>query len=62
MKGPLIPMKIVGDKEFSKEESEWNEKDTKIAQLNAKAMHTLFCALGPNENNQASLYDSTKEI
>ena len=49
MKGPFILTKKVNDREVPKEEWEWDEKDTKMAQLNAKAMHTLFCALGPNE-------------
>ena len=62
MKGPLIPTKKVDDREVPKEEWEWDEKDTKMAQLNAKAMHTLFCALGPNEYNRVSLCDSAKEI
>ena len=62
MKGPLIPTKKVDDCEVPKEEWEWDEKDTKMAQLNAKAMHTLFCALGPNEYNRVSLCDSAKEI
>ena len=62
MKGPLIPTKKVDDREVPTEEWEWDEKDTKMAQLNAKAMHTLFCALGPNEYNRVSLCDSAKEI
>ena len=43
---PTIPKKKVGDQEVTKEESEWDANDLKMAQLNAKAMHTLFFALG----------------
>ena len=32
-----------------KEKSEWDASEIKMAQLNAKAMHTLFCALEANE-------------
>ena len=45
-----------------KKESEYDERNTKIAQLNAKAMHTLFCALRPNAYNWVSLCDNAKEI
>ena len=33
-----------------------------MAQLNAKAMHTLFCALGPSEYNRVSLCDNAKQV
>ncbi|KAH1121376.1 hypothetical protein J1N35_004536 [Gossypium stocksii] len=45
-----------------KKEDEWDEVDIKMVQLNAKTMHTIFCALGPNEYNKVSLCDNTKEI
>ena len=45
--GPTI-LKKVGDEEVIKEESEWDANDLKLAQLNAKAMYSLFCALGAN--------------
>ena len=47
--GPTIPKKKVGDEEIVKKESEWDANDLKIAQLNAKVMHTLFFALGAIE-------------
>ena len=62
MNGPLIPTKKIDDSEVPKEEWEWDEKDTKMAQLNAKAMHTLFCALGPDEYKRVSLCDNAKEM
>ncbi|KAK8264230.1 hypothetical protein V6Z12_D12G095400, partial [Gossypium hirsutum] len=52
--GPSIPIK--------REENEWDENGIKKLQLNAKVMHTLFCALGSNEYNRVSLYDNVKEI
>ena len=42
--GPTIPTKIMGD-----EEKERDANDIKIAQLNGKVMHILFCALGASE-------------
>ena len=54
--GPLIPTKKVADQEVVKQKDEWDANDLKSAQLNAKAMHTLFCALGANEYNRVSLY------
>ncbi|KAK8349636.1 hypothetical protein V6Z12_A06G156100 [Gossypium hirsutum] len=50
--GPFIPMK----------RSEGDNNDIKKIQLNTKAMHTLFCALGANEYNRVSLYNNAKEI
>ena len=60
--GPTIPKKKVGDEEIVKEESEWDANDLKSAQLNAKAMHTLFCTLGSIEYTKVSLCDNAKEI
>ena len=60
--GPLILTKKVGDEDVIKEESEWDANDIKMAQLNAKAMHTLFCALGANEYTWVSLCENAKEV
>ena len=49
LNGLIIPTKKVGDQEMVKQEDEWDVNDLKSAQLNAKAMHTLFCALGARE-------------
>ena len=62
MNSPLIPIKKVGDEEVIKEESEWDANDIKMAQINAKAMHTLFCALGTNEYTWVSLCENAKEV
>ena len=42
LNGPLIPTKKVRDQEVVKQDEEWDANDLKLAQLNAKAMHTLF--------------------
>ncbi|KAK5825397.1 hypothetical protein PVK06_020227 [Gossypium arboreum] len=57
-----IPIKRVESVIVPKEESEWDDNDIKKVQLNAKAMHTLFCALGLNEYNKVSLCDNEKKI
>ena len=62
MNSPLIPTKKVEDKDVIKEESEWDANHIKMAQLNAKAMHTLFCALGANEYTWVSLCENAKEV
>ena len=60
--GPLILNKKVRDCIVPKEEEEWDKQDTKMAQLNAKAMHTLFCAFGLSEYNRVSLCDNAKQV
>ena len=62
MNGPSIPTKKVGDEEVIKEESEWDANDIKMPQLNIKAMHTLFCALGANEYTLVSLCENAKKV
>ena len=59
--GPLIPKKKVREIKVVKEENEWDTNDFKIAQLNVKALHTLFYTLVPIEYNRASLCDNAKE-
>ena len=58
----IIPTKKVGDQDVVKQEEEWDANDLKLAQLNAKAMHTLFCALGASEYNRVSLCENAKEV
>ena len=41
-------------KKVIKEKSEWDANDIKMAQLNAKVMHTVFYALGANEYTRVS--------
>ena len=60
--GPYTPTKIVNNVSISKAESEWDENDEKIAQLNAKAINLLYCALDANEFNRISGCISAKGI
>ena len=60
--GPSIPTKKVGDEEVIKKENEWDANNIKIAQLNAKAMHILFCALRANEYTRVSLRENAKKV
>ena len=62
MNSPLIPTKKVEDKDVIKEESEWDANHFKMAQLNAKAMHTIFCALRANEYTRVSLCENAKKV
>ena len=60
--GPHIPSKIVNNVPIPKPKNEWNENDEQLAQLNAKAMNLLYCALSTSEFNRISTYTSAKEI
>ena len=46
--------KIIDGEESTKPEKEWDEVDKKLAQLNAKAMNVLYCALDVSEFNHIS--------
>ena len=60
--GPHTPTKIIDGEESTKPEKKWDEVDKKLAQLNAKAMNVLYCALDANEFNRISTCASAKEI
>jgi hypothetical protein len=60
--GPHIPTKTVEGATLAKLESEWNEADVRLIELNCKAMSILYCALDPIEYNRVSGCDSAKEI
>jgi hypothetical protein len=60
--GPHILTKTVEGSTLVKLESEWNETDVKLIELNCKAMITLYCALDLIEYNRVSGCDSAKEI
>ena len=48
--------------ESTKSEKEWDKVDKKMAQLNAKSMNILYCALDANEFNHISTCMSAKKI
>ena len=60
--GPSTPMKREGDNLVPKERNEWIDEDRRKFQLNAKAMHILFCAVGSDEYAKMSSCSSAKEI
>jgi hypothetical protein len=60
--GPHTPTKTVEGATLIKLESEWNETNVKLIELNCKAMSTLYCALDPIEYNRVLGCDSVKEI
>ncbi|GKV42183.1 hypothetical protein SLEP1_g49620 [Rubroshorea leprosula] len=62
MKGPYVPMKVVGESEVPKEEVEWNDKDLVKIMINNKAIYMLQCALNPTEFHRVSGCDTAKEM
>ncbi|GAV76806.1 UBN2 domain-containing protein, partial [Cephalotus follicularis] len=60
--GPRMPTRTIGGVVSLKPENEFNDNDFKMLQLNSKAKHVLFCAVGPNEYNRISSCDTAKEI
>ncbi|KAA3467155.1 hypothetical protein EPI10_002194 [Gossypium australe] len=62
MDDPSIPLKQKEELLVPKSKKEWNKEDRRSIQLNAKVMHTLFCALGPDEYNKVSSCLNVKEI
>ena len=59
---PYCPTKTIDGISILKPEREWNDQDKKSAQLNAKVMNMLHCALDANEFNKIFVYTSAKEI
>ncbi|GAV66030.1 UBN2 domain-containing protein [Cephalotus follicularis] len=59
--GPRMPTRTIGVVSL-KPENKFNDNDFRILQLNSKAKHVLFCAIGQNEFNRISSYDSAKEM
>ncbi|KAK8516139.1 hypothetical protein V6N13_025657 [Hibiscus sabdariffa] len=51
--GPFVP---------TKSRSEWSANDRKKMELNCKALHIIFCALGPDEYAKVSSCESAKEV
>jgi hypothetical protein len=60
--GPHVPTKIVEEQEIPKQETEWDENDVKLIELNYKAMNCLYCAFDSNEFDEISSCNSAKEI
>ena len=60
--GPHTPSKLINNVSIPKPESEWDEYDERMAQLNATAMNLLYCALSASEFNRIFTCISVKEI
>ncbi|GAV79940.1 UBN2 domain-containing protein, partial [Cephalotus follicularis] len=60
--GPRMPTRTIDGVVSPKPENEYNDNDFRMLQLNSKAKHVLFCAVGPNEFNRISSCDSVKEM
>ncbi|GKV47184.1 hypothetical protein SLEP1_g54103 [Rubroshorea leprosula] len=62
MKGPYVPMKVVGENEVPKEEVEWNDDDLGKIMINNKAINMLQCAFNPTKFHKVSGCDTAKEM
>ena len=51
--GPFVPQRRKAD---------WSADDKKKMELNSKALHIIFCALGPEEFAKVSSCESAKEV
>jgi hypothetical protein len=60
--GSHVPTKIVEEQEIPKQETEWDENDVKLIELNYKAMNCLYCAFDSKEFDEISSCNSAKEI
>ncbi|GAV74029.1 DUF4219 domain-containing protein/UBN2 domain-containing protein [Cephalotus follicularis] len=60
--GPRVPTRVVEGVESIKPKNEYNDNDFRMIQLNSKAKHVLFCAVGQNEFNRISSCYSAKQI
>ncbi|GAV60428.1 UBN2 domain-containing protein, partial [Cephalotus follicularis] len=60
--GPRVPTKTVEGVVSIKPEDEFHDNDFRMLQLNSKAKHLLFRAVGPNEFNRISSCDLAKEM
>ena len=60
--GPYVPTKIIEGTRVPKVREEWDVNETRLVQLNSKAMNCLYCALDSNEFNRISICESAKEI
>ncbi|GAV87378.1 zf-CCHC domain-containing protein/DUF4219 domain-containing protein, partial [Cephalotus follicularis] len=52
--GPRMPTRTIDGVVSPKPRNEYNDNDFRMLQLNSKAKHVLFCAVGPNEFNRIS--------
>ncbi|GMI69866.1 hypothetical protein like AT4G00980 [Hibiscus trionum] len=60
--GPFIPMKRDGERLVPKVKVEMTDDDRRMMQVNDKALHVIFCALGPDIYSKVSSIESAKEV
>ncbi|GAV62566.1 UBN2 domain-containing protein, partial [Cephalotus follicularis] len=60
--GPRMPTRTIEGVISPKPKNGYNDNDFRMLQLNSKAKHVLFCAVGPNEFNRISSCESAKEM
>ncbi|GAV57114.1 UBN2 domain-containing protein, partial [Cephalotus follicularis] len=60
--GPRMPTRTIEGVVSPNPENEYNDNDFRMLQLNSKAKHVLFCAVGPNEFNRISSCDTAKQM
>ncbi|KAL4331945.1 hypothetical protein GQ457_07G009480 [Hibiscus cannabinus] len=60
--GPFIPMKRDDDRMIPKVKVEMTDEERRRMQVNDKALHMLFCALGPDMYSKLSSCTRTKEV
>ncbi|GAV88253.1 UBN2 domain-containing protein, partial [Cephalotus follicularis] len=62
--GPRMPTRTIEGVVSPKPENEYNDNDFRMLQLNSKAKHVLFYAVGPNEFNRISsfTYEGTNQV
>ncbi|GAV73376.1 DUF4219 domain-containing protein, partial [Cephalotus follicularis] len=60
--GPRMPTRTIEGVVSPKPENEYNDNDFRMLQLNSKAKHVLFCAVGPNEFNRIYSCDTAKQM
>ena len=61
-KGPTIPTKVVEKEDVVKPQNEWTPTYIKDVQNNAKTIRIIYYALGLNEFNRVSRFETAKEI
>ncbi|GKU89634.1 hypothetical protein SLEP1_g3748 [Rubroshorea leprosula] len=62
LKGPYVPMKVVGESEVPKEKVEWNDEDLGKIMINNKAINMLQCALNPTEFHRMKPEESIQDM
>ena len=60
--GPYIPKIRIDGFDVPIFETNWDEHDIKMTELNAKTMNVLYCTLDANKFNKFFTYNSTKDI